>query len=70
MGNSCRVTLVQLGRDEFQLEIQEFNDLIPVMFRGRLGLMTNKGELWIDSKKRDGFTETLQSYNPHGTRES
>ncbi len=65
LGNSCRCTLYYRGAENCELWLQDFNDSIPVRYVGTIGVMVNKGDLWIESKKAQGFQEQLPSYNPH-----
>lgn len=64
LGNYCRIELFKTGPNTFELYLHDFNDATPRRFVGPLGLMINKGDIWLAIKKEAGFCEQLPSYNP------
>ena len=61
----ARVTLYQCGPDQFELYVQHGNSAVPIRYVGKLGLMVNVGERFIEARKAEGYVEQLPSYNPH-----
>jgi len=68
LGNSCRVELHKIGRDEFELYLHNFNSDIPKRYVGGLGELNARADRWLEARKADGFVEQLPSYNPDAWR--
>jgi len=64
LGNTARVEMFKIGRDDFEVYFYRFNSEVPTRFVGSLGLANSKVDAWLALRKADGFKEQLPSYNP------
>lgn len=60
----ARATLYQCGDpDTFELYLSHSGQ-VPVRYVGSLGLMMNKGQHFVDSKKAEGYVEDMPANYP------
>lgn len=55
LGNRCRVEMLCIGPNVFEVYFHDFNDAVPRRFIGPIGLCNNKVDIWLHRKKENGF---------------